>query len=146
MATMPTGLRNARLERAPILLAGYVVTRADEAEGVGDPSRLFQFLHRLRPRHGQVGVEQLGEVLLRSPLAVLLRGELAPYGREFASVEPEARAPRALIHEDRAFHAVKVAHHDLAVPGAEDALARVRSERGIALHLEELLSRRFANL
>src|ERR671913_2505199 len=130
-------------ERPPVLLTGNIVTRADKAEGVGDPSRLSQVLHRFRPLHGQVRIEQLGEVLLGGPLALLLRGELGPYPGELSGIEPEARAPRTLVHQDPAFHAVKVAHHDLTVSGTADALAEIRSEGGISLHLQELLARRF---
>src|SRR5215213_11997799 len=129
-------------KRPPVLLPWNIVTRADKAEGVGDPPRLPQVLHRLRPRHGQVWVEQFGEVLLRRLLALLLRGELAPYPGQFAGIEPEASAPRALVDQDPAFDAVEVAHHDLSVPGAADALAQVRVERGVPLHLQELLARR----
>src|SRR5215207_1211270 len=133
-------------ECPPVLLTGNIVTRADKAEGVGDPSRLSQILHRFRPLHGQVRIEQLREVLLRGLLALLLRCELAPYPGELSGVQPESCAPRALIHQDPAFYTVKVAHHDLRVPGAVDALAQIRMERGIALHLQELLASRLVYL
>jgi hypothetical protein len=122
-------------KRPPVLLTRNIVTRTDKAESVGDPSRLSQILHRLRSRHGQVGVEQLGEVLLRGFLALLLRGELAPYSGEFACIQSEASAPRALVHHNPTFHTVKVAHHNLPVPWAADALAQVRTEGRIVLHL-----------
>src|SRR5918995_6129167 len=129
-------------ECPPVLLTGNIVTRADKAEGVCDPSRLSQILHRFRPLHGQVWIEQLGEILLRGLLALLLRGELAPYPGELAGIQPEPCAPRTLVHLNPAFDAVKVAHHDLRVPGTADALAQVEPALGIPLHLQELLSSR----
>src|SRR5829696_4911477 len=144
MMILAEGMRTQKpfSERAPVLLPRNIVTRADKAEGVGDPSRLSQVLHRLRPRYGQVGVEQFGEVLLGGFLALLLRGELAPDAGELAGIQPEAGTLRALVQQDPAFDAVEVAHHDLIVPGAADALAQVRVECGIALHFEELLTSR----
>src|SRR5829696_5421070 len=96
--------------------------------------------------HGQIWIEQLGEVLLRGLLALLLCCELAPYSGELASIKPEAGAPRALVHHYTAFDAVKVSHHDLRVSGAVDALAQVRMECGIPLHLQELLASRLVYL
>src|SRR5918994_1471675 len=104
-------------ERPPVLLTGNVIARADKAEGVGDPSRLSQVLHSFRPLHGQVGVEQLGEVLLRGLLALFLRCELAPYAGELSGIQPEPCAPGALVHYNPAFDAVEVAHDDLTVSG-----------------------------
>src|SRR5918993_6023260 len=133
-------------ECPPVLLTGNIVTRADKAEGVCDPSRLSQILHRFRPLHGQVWIEQLGEILLRGLLALLLRGELAPYPGELSSIQPEPCAPRALVNLNPAFDAVKVAHHDLRVPGAVDARAQVEPEFGIPLHLKELRASRLARV
>src|SRR5215218_1485198 len=133
-------------EGPPVLLTRNIVTGADKAEGVGDPSRLSQVLHRFRPLHGQIWIEELGEVLLRGLLALLLRGELVPYPGELSSIKPEPSAPGALVHHYTAFDAVKVAHHDLRVSGAVDALAQVGMECGIPLHLQELLASRLVYL
>src|SRR5215208_7731733 len=133
-------------ECPPVLLTGNIVTRADKAESVGDPSRLSQILHRFGPLHGQVRIEQLGEILLCGLFALLLGGELAPYAGELTCIQPEPGAPRALVNYNPAFDAVKVSHHDLTVSGAVDALAQVRVECGIPLHLQELLAGRLVYL
>src|SRR5215208_3710886 len=117
-------------EGPPVLLTRNIVTGADKAEGVGDPSRLSQILHRFRPLHGQVWIEQFREVLLGGLLALLLCCELAPYPGELSGIKPEASAPRTLVHHYTAFDAVKVSHHDLRVSGAVDALAQVRMSVG----------------
>src|SRR5215204_5306458 len=96
--------------------------------------------------HGQIWIEQLGEVLLCGLLALLLCCELAPYTGELASIKPEPSAPRTLVHHYTAFDAVKVSHHDLRVSGTADALAQVRPECGISLHLQELLASRLVYL
>ena len=72
------------------LLARYVVARADKAEDLGDLLSSRQVLHGLGVLCGQLCIEELGEILRRSPVPLFLGLELAPYGGQLTGVEPEA--------------------------------------------------------
>jgi hypothetical protein len=74
---------------------------------MGDSLGELQILNPLGVRRDEFGVEKLGEILCRCPIAHFFGFELGPYGGQLPRVQPVAAAVRVFVDRDLSIETLK---------------------------------------